>query len=403
MRRESGTAPILEDAVAAVLEDQGAAGSGVRSTNPSSEERVVDQALEGHSPSARALANAGDAFVDLASSAVTTTPAASVMASLEDRILKDVGAEPKLVRSTASTMKSPKALPVTAAFANAPNEVIGRMHAKLETEVRRAEVIERLGAMGAFGAPGGASGHEETDRALRLLVDQYAPFLGFQVVFVSTVVRGLTIHRVHRGFPPELGNLDVIPRELSFCTHTVSAGEPFVVEDASKEAFFRGSDLVQKFGCRAYLGVPLVADGVIVGALCGISGSAQVIFPEDVELAQRFAHIAQALVAHDHAAIAQLVAEPKDYPGETRPVVLSSDAFSAIVEAQRQRIGAAASTWLIPLDKDTWQSVAPDLPQSVLVGLPEPGSADERRLLVPEDHEEFEKLTSLRDKGERLV
>lgn len=396
MRRESGTAPILEDALLALLEDQGAVNSTDPGSNPQSEERLIEQAMEGHSPSARALLNTGDALVDLASSAPSKAPPAR----LEDRILQDVGAPPRLVRSAASTMKSPKPLPSVHAAelerAHAPNEVLGRMHATLEEEARRAEVIERLGARG------GIPGHEETDRALRLLVDQYAPFLGFQVVFVSTVVGGLTIHRVHRGFPPELGNLDIIPRELSFCTHTVSAGEPFVVEDARKEAFFRSSDLVQKFGCRAYLGVPLVADGVTVGALCGISGSAQVIFPEDVELAQRFAHIAQALVAHDHEAIAKLVAEPKEYPGETRPVVLSSDAFSSIVEAQRQRIGAAASTWLIPMDKATWQSVAASLPASVLVGLAEPGSEAERRLLVPEDHEEFEQLAPLRDKGERL-
>ncbi len=413
MTRARADALLLEEAFEALSSESfsqiAESGERLKPDAPPSAERgeedpaapsILDRALAGHSPSARALANASDhvvALADLAASSIAAAPTLVPPAAapgpepparLRDRIMRDVQLPPAgggplsggpLVRSPSTTQRSSvdlrPVLPTSTTLV--PNEAVGRMHAASAEEKRRAAAIEHHHMRGG-------AGQEATDRALRLLIDQYAPFLGFEVVFVSTVVGDVTIHRVHRGFPIELGNIDVVPRELSFCTHTVSAAEPLFVEDASKEAFFRQSDLVQKFGCRAYLGVPLFAEEVALGALCGISFSAQAISSEDVTIAKQFAKIAEALVTHDEAAIARLIVDPVGYPSlaPKGPPILGASVFEAITAAQRGRAGAPPRTWLAQLERARFDALAPGLPASLLAG----SSGGGVGILVPDAH-----------------
>lgn len=62
-----------------------------------------------------------------------------------------------------------------------------------------------------------------------------------------------------------------LPREVSFCSHTVSSGEDvFVVPDAAQDPRFATSELVVgPIGVRFYAGVPLrTPEGLSIGALC---------------------------------------------------------------------------------------------------------------------------------------
>ncbi|MBL8739552.1 MAG: GAF domain-containing protein, partial [Myxococcales bacterium] len=294
MTRPTNNAPSLDDSFASWLADNDeavsrvaesgevpvgsrAADSGVSrgdaSGSSSSRESLAAAALRGHSPSARALVNASDVVVGVAATAPVPSPPGP---ALKDRILRTAAI-------TARSKVAPE-MPIV----SSPNEAVGVIHKKSE-DPRRLQLIDALGARGA--ALAGAR-ELSTDRALEHLLEQLWPFLGFDVVFVSAVAGPDTIHRVHRGFPPEMGKMDVVPRELSFCTHTVSAAEPVVVEDAGREAFFRRSLLVQKFGARSYLGVPLFSraggETVALGALCGISLTPRTISQEDVELTSCF-------------------------------------------------------------------------------------------------------------------
>ena len=61
-------------------------------------------------------------------------------------------------------------------------------------------------------------------------------------------------------------------REISFCTHTINAREPMMIEDAALDLRFSTSPLVigSPF-IRSYLGVPLeTPDGYNIGALCAL-------------------------------------------------------------------------------------------------------------------------------------
>lgn len=74
-------------------------------------------------------------------------------------------------------------------------------------------------------------------------------------------------------------DLEKIPRELSFCTHTIKRNRLMVVGDAQTDARFQHHPLTKSaLGVRFYAGVPLVStDGYNIGTLCVIDSKAHVL------------------------------------------------------------------------------------------------------------------------------
>lgn len=67
--------------------------------------------------------------------------------------------------------------------------------------------------------------------------------------------------------------LDDMPKEHSFCTHTIMSDDPFVVPDLSRDARFADHPMVAEGGpqARFYAGVPLVlSSGYRFGSLCAL-------------------------------------------------------------------------------------------------------------------------------------
>ncbi len=276
------------------------------------ESGVELRAAEGHSPSARIVANVADLVVQLAEADASQ----ELPRGLGDRIAAALGvpdgvsdkdpAAPSRARASAGTRRSARVVAL-----RPPNEALGLIHANDAAEVERSRIVRELGLRGPFGENPGREA--PTDAALLRVIDQAAPLLAFEIVYVSAVDGGETIHRMQRGLPEDLR---VVPRELSFCTHTLSAREPFVVEDASKEAFFRSSELVRGLGARAYVGIPLILSGdmPILGSFCGLSRSPQRVEKEDVALMGCFAQVALALVSKDRTRLERVFADPPRYP-----------------------------------------------------------------------------------------
>lgn len=347
-----------EDAVAAWLDDDTPTTSPEEGDSAGEGSGVRERASSGHSPSARALVNASDTVARLSAGAALPPPP-----TLRSRVLAGV---------SQSHMRPRPAAPVSVAIP-APNELVGRLHAADPKEARRRERVEALHASGG-------PGEEATDRALAVLLDQIAPYFGFEIVLISAVVGDKTFHRVHRGFPAALGNMDVVPRELSFCTHTVSAAEPFWVENTLTEAFFRRSILVQQLGARAYLGVPLFSEEVALGSLCVISGAPQRVSGLDVTFLSGFAKVAQALVLHDERTLSGLLTSRSS---EDERWVYAAPFFDELQTAQAARAKSdpavhATSRVVIP-------GALPEganLPPSLVVG--EAGGG--RVVLVPSRH-----------------
>lgn len=83
------------------------------------------------------------------------------------------------------------------------------------------------------------------------------------------------------------------PRSVSFCTHTVAACAPLMIEDATRDPRVADSPLVTGDPhIRAYLGAPLMTpDGHAVGALCAIDTVARRFTPAQIEVLVGFARL----------------------------------------------------------------------------------------------------------------
>jgi PAS domain S-box-containing protein len=80
-----------------------------------------------------------------------------------------------------------------------------------------------------------------------------------------------------------------VPRDLSFCAHTVAGKEPLVVKDARRDARFQDNVFVQGDPkVRFYAGVPLAngRDNQMVGSLCLVDTRPRVFEEKDVKLLQ---------------------------------------------------------------------------------------------------------------------
>jgi len=83
------------------------------------------------------------------------------------------------------------------------------------------------------------------------------------------------------------------PRNISFCTHTIASGVPFVVPDARADARFSTNPLVidaPRVG--SYAGVPLTSrDGSHVGTLCALDAGPRHFTSAEIGLLTSFAAI----------------------------------------------------------------------------------------------------------------
>lgn len=105
--------------------------------------------------------------------------------------------------------------------------------------------------------------------------DAYEPMFG-QVTELARELLGTThacvtlVGEHYQWFKSSTRNADYsVPREHSFCSHTVAGGEAFVVSDTHDDPLFARNPFVTGTPfIRFYAGVPLTFDGYNVGALC---------------------------------------------------------------------------------------------------------------------------------------
>lgn len=111
---------------------------------------------------------------------------------------------------------------------------------------------------------------EETlDEELQAIVTDAARALDVPIALVSIMLERIQFFRAFHGLPPDLAIVRATSRDVSLCRFVVESGEPFAVEDAAADPNLpRG--LIEQYGIRSYLGVPVRVDGEILGSLCVI-------------------------------------------------------------------------------------------------------------------------------------
>ncbi|MFO0760858.1 MAG: GAF domain-containing protein [Byssovorax sp.] len=216
---------------------------------------------EGCSRCARALVNAADLGVDLGLAGAALVPDAPSPA-LRDRVLA------ALAKKAPAAQASPRAPAPRHPFD--PSAAVASHHIGGPRDDARTREVDALGAL----VPRDGEGTEA-------LLAELQALLGFSIFFVSVVRSDKVGYRVQRGLPPDLVEFRQIRREMSYCTHTIDTEAPFVVENAEREPFFRGSRMMRRYGIRAYAGVPLrTSRGVVIGTVCALDYAARSIGPD---------------------------------------------------------------------------------------------------------------------------
>jgi GAF domain-containing protein len=112
------------------------------------------------------------------------------------------------------------------------------------------------------------------DDELQAVVTEAARVSGYPVALVSLILRRTQFFRAHVGLGNELAASCATDRSVSFCQYAVAAGRPLEIRDARDDARLP-QEMVQRYGIRAYFGIPLFVRGRAVGTLCVADGVAR--------------------------------------------------------------------------------------------------------------------------------
>jgi GAF domain-containing protein len=107
------------------------------------------------------------------------------------------------------------------------------------------------------------------DAVLDDLVRSAAAAASAPIALISVVMGHVQYFRAHVGLPADLVASRATSRCDSFCQYVVKSEGPFIVTDARQDTRVP-QQLVEQYGIRAYLGVPVRLRGEIVGSLCVI-------------------------------------------------------------------------------------------------------------------------------------
>ncbi len=102
------------------------------------------------------------------------------------------------------------------------------------------------------------------------------------IALVSLMGRRSQFFAASRGLPPELQTVGGTDRSVSLCQRVVRDNAPMEWEDASKDES-APQGMVEAYGVRGYLGVPVVLGNVVVGSLCILDTAPRSFSPEERE------------------------------------------------------------------------------------------------------------------------
>ncbi|MEZ4435308.1 MAG: GAF domain-containing protein [bacterium] len=124
-------------------------------------------------------------------------------------------------------------------------------------------------ARGRLAAFSGRVLEETLDDELQALVVEAARALEAPIALVSLVLDRIQFFRAFHGLPADLAVVRATSRDASFCQFVVRDDAPVVIDDAATDPALPQA-LVDEYGIRAYLGVPVHVGGEVLGSLCVI-------------------------------------------------------------------------------------------------------------------------------------
>jgi GAF domain-containing protein len=109
--------------------------------------------------------------------------------------------------------------------------------------------------------------------------------LNAPVSLISVILDSAQFILGSHGLPAWVSQSQGIPAEWAMCTHTVLAGAPYCVSDATADPVHADNPLLPAEGLRSYAGVPLTdGDGHVLGAHCVLDTAARTFTDQDLEV-----------------------------------------------------------------------------------------------------------------------
>ncbi|WP_437806347.1 GAF domain-containing protein [Sorangium sp. So ce1078] len=212
---------------------------------------------------------------------------------------------------------------------------------------------------------------DDADAILDTCVERASELAQAPMALVSLIVRHIQLFRAHRGLPPELCVSCATSRSNSFCQLVVRQEAPLIIEDALSDERV-SKELVERYGIRAYAGVPIRVRQHVVGSFCVLDVVPRGFEPRVIEgleqlavavgariealegdapppsrtVRERLARFEQTARTLEHAlrAIAPVIAEAQSAAAalpEAPPAALSPDDLRAAVDCYRDMFAIA--------------------------------------------------------------
>ena len=160
---------------------------------------------------------------------------------------------------------------------------------QLDERIARESRLAAVAATGLLDAPPVAGLDRLTARA--------ATLLSVPSTFVSLVDRHRDFYASHFGFGEPLGSVRQLEGR-TFCHYAIASTSPLVIGDTERHPVYRDVPTVTTLGVRAYLGVPLVLGGEVIGSHCAIAFEPRTWRDEDVAGMRELAAAAIAVIEH---------------------------------------------------------------------------------------------------------
>lgn len=141
------------------------------------------------------------------------------------------------------------------------------------------------------------------DRMTRLA----SKFLDAPVSLVSLVDDHRQFFKSCVGLPEPWAGQRETPLSHSFCQHVVTTGRPLVIPDARLHPLVKDNLAIRDLGVIAYLGIPLLIDGQVIGSFCAIDGQPRAWSDDDISTLTDLAEsvMTEIRLRIDHGIIAQ--------------------------------------------------------------------------------------------------
>jgi hypothetical protein len=182
---------------------------------------------------------------------------------------------------------------------------------------RRLEVLTALGLL----EPDSAAVFEEAVQTATQFIDAPIGLLTVVEPERESIKSATGLSRL--GLMNPLARERQWPLEDSFGVHVVDSQQVLILEDASTHPAFSSSLMVQQYGIRAYLGVPLLSSkGDCVGVLAVLSTRPQAFSQQEIELLVLTARLAMS--EYERQLLAKQQAQPKAALATQLPIIQSN-------------------------------------------------------------------------------